>query len=73
MNDKDLNVKVAVLEQAFKSIKESIDNLGERLDRRFLTKDVFDEWKKPIDRIFWGVIWLIISAVVVGLLALVIT
>lgn len=71
MPDKDLNTRVSVLETLFEVFKDRFSELKDRVEDKYLTKDVFDEWRKPIDRIFWGVIWIIISAVVVGILTLV--
>jgi len=71
MPDKDLNTRVTVLEMLYTGIKEAFSEFKDRVDEKFLTKDVFDEWRKPIDRVFWGIIWIMISTIVIGILALV--
>jgi hypothetical protein len=65
VNDK---IKLAVIANDISYIKTELKDISDKLEEQYVTKSEFD----PIKRIVYGMVSLILIAVVVALLALVI-
>lgn len=61
-------INLAVMQTDIAYIKLSVNNLSEKIDDHYVTKDEFD----PIKKLVYGVVGLILTAVVGALVALVI-
>ncbi len=68
MEDYNDSTKIAVVEQDIKYIKEKINAVDEKISKHYVTKEEFD----PIKNIVYGVVSLILIAVVGALIGLII-
>lgn len=64
----DLSVQIAVIGQKVTTIEESVRNIESKLEGHYVTKEEFD----PVKRIVYGIVTLMLTAVIVALLAVVI-
>lgn len=68
MADREDAVKLAVLESNMVYIKEKLDDIDQKVSHGYVTKEEFE----PIKKIVYGVVSLILVAVVGALVALVV-
>jgi thiosulfate reductase cytochrome b subunit len=61
-------VELAIIANDIKHIRLEVDNIKNRLDDKYVTKTEFD----PVKKVVYGIISLILVAVVGGLLGLII-
>lgn len=66
-NDKN-EVTLAVMGQDIRYIKKSVDDLNDKVDHNYVTKDEF----RPVKSLVYGLVGLILVSVVGALLALVV-
>lgn len=62
------NTQLAVMANDIKYVVKSVDDLNNKIDHNYVTKDQFE----PVKRIVYGLVGLILVAVVGALLSLVI-
>lgn len=72
MKDQDFSTKATIqlskLETAMEYIKHSIENISHKLENSYVTQDQFE----PIKRLVYGVVTLVLVAVVGAIMALII-
>lgn len=61
--------RIPLICQAILTIDDSLKNINEKLDTKYVTKEAFT----PVQRVVYGVVGLILTSVFVALLSLVIT
>lgn len=67
-SNNDADVKLAVMANDMTYLKNAVDNIDKKISSGYVTKEEFD----PIKRIVYGLISLVLIAVVGALLALVV-
>jgi hypothetical protein len=67
-NGVETKVAVAELGTDVKYLKEKIDNIDRKLDAQYVTQDEFD----PIRKLVYGIVGLILTAVVGALISVVV-
>lgn len=63
-----LEVKIAVIQNDVDYLKNRVDEIAEKMDEKFVTQTEFD----PIRKLVYGLVGLILTAVVGALIAMVV-
>lgn len=63
-----METQIAVIATKVEAIEQSVQNIEEKLEGHYVTKEEFD----PIKRLVYGVVGLILTSVVVAVLTIVI-
>lgn len=66
------DTKIAVIQTDLSYIKSKVDELSDKLESKYVTQDEFKAKVDPLGKLVYGVIGLILTAVVGGLLSMVI-
>jgi len=66
--DTDSKTDLAVIKEKVETMKSGIERIESRLERSYVTKEEFD----PVKKIVYGLVGLILVAVVTALIALII-
>ena len=68
MTKEDIDTKVAVIANDVTHIKDTLDNLSKRLEEKYVTKSRYE----PVEKIVFGMVGLILTAVIGAVIALVV-
>lgn len=64
----EIDTKIAIMNNDIKYIKEKIDEISERMDKDYVTKNEFN----PVRIIVYGLVGLILTAVIIGIVNIII-
>lgn len=65
-------VQIALINQSLKNIESKVNNMDTKLDSNFITKDEFEAKFSPVRNVVYGMVGIILLAVVTALVALVV-
>jgi len=68
----NLETEIAVLKNDIKYLTEKVDEISVKLDYKYVTQDEFKAKIDPITKIVYGIVALILTAVVGGLVSMLI-
>lgn len=68
MAKQSMETQIAVIATKVETIEQTVSNIEQKMEGHYVTKEEFD----PIKKITYGVVSIILTTVIVGLLALVI-